>query len=69
MRLAKMVHDLDPNRVVNKVSGWLDTGDAGSDIYDVHTYEDVPRVPSAQQQRAVVIGECGGIGLPIWGHL
>jgi beta-galactosidase/beta-glucuronidase len=68
-RLAKMVHDLDPSRVVNKVSGWLDTGDAGSDIYDIHTYEDVPRVPTAQQHRAVVIGEYGGIGLPIPGHL
>jgi beta-galactosidase/beta-glucuronidase len=68
-RLAKMVKDLDPSRVVNKVSGWLDTGDAGSDLFDIHTYEDVPRVPAANAKRAIVIGEFGGIGLPIEGHL
>ncbi|WP_028966320.1 glycoside hydrolase family 2 protein [Sphingomonas phyllosphaerae] len=68
-RLAKMVHDLDPSRLVNKVSGWLDTGDAGSDIYDIHTYEDVPRAPTYQAHRAIVIGEFGGIGLPVPGHL
>jgi hypothetical protein len=68
-RLAKAVKELDPSRVVNKVSGWLDTGDAGSDIFDIHTYEDVPHVPTRQAHRAIVIGEYGGIGLPVEGHL
>ena len=68
-RLAHMVHDLDPSRVVDKASGWLDTGDGGADLYDIHTYEETPRAPVAQGSRAIVIGEFGGIGLPIDGHL
>ncbi|UZK67049.1 glycoside hydrolase family 2 protein [Sphingomonas sp. M1-B02] len=68
-RLGKMVKDLDPSRVVNKVSGWLDTGDAGSDVFDIHTYEDVPNAPIYQPHRAIVLGEFGGIGLPVEGHL
>ena len=68
-RLARMVKQLDPSRLVDKASGWLGTGDAGSDIFDVHTYEEVPKAPSGQSRRAIVIGEFGGIGLPIQGHL
>jgi beta-galactosidase/beta-glucuronidase len=68
-RLARMVKDMDPSRIVNRSSGWLDTGDAGSDLYDIHTYEEVPHAPPFNQNRAIVIGEFGGIGLPIDGHL
>ena len=68
-RLAQMVKALDPSRTVNKTSGWLDTGDAGSDIYDIHTYEQVPNAPAPNRRRAIVLGEFGGIGLPIDGHL
>lgn len=68
-RLAQLVKDLDPTRVVNKVSGWLDTGDRASDIFDIHTYGEVPDVPLRHTERAIVIGEYGGIGLPIPGHL
>lgn len=68
-RLGKLVHDLDPSRLVDKASGWLDTGDNGSDIFDLHTYDDVLRVPPNHTQRAIVIGEYGGVGLPIAGHL
>jgi beta-galactosidase/beta-glucuronidase len=53
-RMAKMVGDLDSSRLVDKASGWLDTGDAGSDIYDIHTYEDVPNVPQHHANRASV---------------
>jgi beta-galactosidase/beta-glucuronidase len=68
-RLGRMVKDLDPSRTVNKASGWLDTGDAGSDLYDIHTYEEVPNSPTLREGRAIVLGEFGGIGLPIEGHL
>jgi beta-galactosidase/beta-glucuronidase len=68
-RLARMVKDLDPSRTVNKTSGWLDTGDEGSDFYDIHTYEDVPNAPAHNARRAIVLGEFGGIGLPVEGHL
>ena len=68
-RLGHMVKALDPSRTVNKTSGWLDTGDAGSDIFDIHTYEEVPNAPSHNRHRAIVLGEFGGIGLPVEGHL
>ncbi len=68
-RLGRMVQDLDPSRLVNKASGWLDTGDAGSDLFDIHTYEEVPNAPRLNHDRAIVLGEFGGIGLPIEGHL
>ena len=68
-RLSRMVKELDPSRVVNKASGWLDTGDAGSDLFDIHTYEEVPNAPRPNGTRAIVLGEFGGIGLPIPGHL
>lgn len=68
-RLAQLVKDLDPTRVVNKTSGWLDTGDRASDIFDIHTYGEVPDVPLRHTSRAIVIGEYGGIGLPVEGHL
>lgn len=68
-RLARMVKDMDPSRIVNRSSGWLDTGDAGSDLFDIHTYEEVPHAPPFNQNRAIVIGEFGGIGLPVEGHL
>ncbi|WP_419804783.1 glycoside hydrolase family 2 protein [Terriglobus sp.] len=68
-RLAQLVKALDPTRVVNKTSGWLDTGDKASDIFDIHTYGEVPDVPLRHTERAIAIGEYGGIGLPIEGHL
>ncbi|WP_324670866.1 glycoside hydrolase family 2 protein [Hymenobacter sp. GOD-10R] len=66
-RLAAQVQALDPSRLVNAVSGWNDRG-AGN-FYDIHTYEPEPRAPQAQANRAIVIGEFGGIGWPIEGHL
>lgn len=68
-RLGRMVKALDPSRIVNKASGWLDTGDAGTDLYDIHSYEEVPNAPMPQHGRAIVLGEFGGIGLPVTGHL
>ncbi|WP_010184907.1 glycoside hydrolase family 2 protein [Sphingomonas sp. PAMC 26605] len=68
-RLGKMVRNLDPSRIVDKASGWLDTGDEGSNIFDIHTYDDVLRVPANHAARAIAIGEYGGVGLPVAGHL
>nr|WP_228724219.1 sugar-binding domain-containing protein [Spirosoma sp. KUDC1026] len=66
-RLAAWVKGLDPSRVVNAVSGWHDQG--AGDFYDIHTYEEEPRYPAPKSDRVVVIGEFGGIGWPIQGHL
>jgi beta-galactosidase/beta-glucuronidase len=66
-RMAAWVKGLDPSRLVNAASGWTDQN--AGDFYDIHTYEPVPNVPSARRDRAIVVGEFGGIGWPIQGHL
>lgn len=66
-RLANWVKGLDPSRVVNAISGWNDRN--AGDFYDIHTYEAEPHAPDAKADRVVVIGEFGGIGWPVEGHL
>src|SRR3546814_3810132 len=38
-------------------------------MLDIHTYEDVPRTPPLQANRAIVLGEYGGVGFPVPGHI
>jgi hypothetical protein len=38
-------------------------------MYDIHTYEDVPQTPEPHGDRALVLGEYGGVGLLVPGHL
>ncbi len=66
-RLNNWVKNLDPSRLTNSSSGWvlMDCGD----VYDIHTYDTVPRVPPNRQHQAVVVGEYGGIGYAVEGHL
>ncbi|WP_420151865.1 glycoside hydrolase family 2 protein [Spirosoma sp.] len=66
-RMAAWVKGMDPSRTVNAVSGWNDRN--SGDFYDIHTYEPEPRAPEAKSNRVVVIGEFGGIGWPVKGHL
>jgi beta-galactosidase/beta-glucuronidase len=66
-RLSAWVKGIDPSRVVNAVSGWNDRG--AGDFYDIHTYEEEPRPVDPKTNRVVVIGEFGGIGWPVQGHL
>lgn len=67
VRLASWVKALDPSRLVNAVSGWTDLG--AGDFYDIHTYQEVPNEPAPKTDRVIVVGEFGGIGWPIAGHL
>lgn len=67
--LSRAVKGMDPSRLVNADSGWLDVAPDVSDVFDIHTYEDVPNVPTRQSRRAIVLGEYGGIGMPVAGHL
>jgi hypothetical protein len=67
--LARYVKGMDPSRLVDADSGWLDVAPSDSDVFDIHTYEDVPNTPTRQSTRAIVIGEYGGIGMPIAGHI
>lgn len=67
--VASLVHNMDPSRIINATSGWLDTAGDISQVYDIHTYEEVPLVPRDNGGRVRVIGEYGGVGLAKPGHL
>jgi hypothetical protein len=64
-RLTRRVRELDPTRLVDSASGWNDLGTG--DIHDVHAYPG-PAAPPPEPQRAAVLGEFGGLGLPVEGH-
>ncbi|MDE6338600.1 MAG: beta-galactosidase [Muribaculaceae bacterium] len=57
----------DPSRLVNAASGGNFFYGAG-DILDVHNYP-APRIYLLDDDKANVIGEYGGIGYPVKGHL
>jgi len=65
-RIAEYVKKYDPTRLVNSASGWADRG--VGDVHDVHMYPGPGMEPSGPK-RAVVLGEFGGLGLPLKGHL
>ncbi|MGN6375817.1 MAG: glycoside hydrolase family 2 protein, partial [Sphingomonas sp.] len=67
--LARYVKGMDPTRLVDADTGWLDVAPGVSDVFDIHTYEDVPHTPAFHANRAIVLGEYGGVGYPISGHL
>jgi beta-galactosidase/beta-glucuronidase len=64
-RISEMVKKLDPSRLVNSVSGWTDRG--VGDMNDMHKYPG-PGAPEPERNRATVLGEFGGLGLPMPGH-
>ena len=64
-RLAKWVKDYDPSRLVNEASGY--TNFNSGEVYDAHAYPG-PEAPANEPNRAAVLGEFGGLGLPISGH-
>jgi Glycosyl hydrolases family 2, TIM barrel domain/Glycosyl hydrolases family 2, sugar binding domain/Glycosyl hydrolases family 2 len=55
----------DPTRVVDAASGWADRG--VGQLADVHCYPG-PGMPEPGPPRAAVLGEFGGLGLPLAGH-
>lgn len=56
----------DPSRLVDGPSGWADRG--SGDMHDMHRYPG-PAMPEPEADRAVVLGEFGGLGWPVEGHL
>lgn len=64
-RITRLIKDYDTTRLVISASGWTDRGTG--DVNDIHHYPD-PTVPAAENNRAIVLGEFGGLGLPIQGH-
>jgi beta-galactosidase/beta-glucuronidase len=65
--LAAWVKAIDPSRLTLATTGWLDRG--AGDIASKHTYEEIPLTPDKDAKRAMVIGEYGGVGWPLPGHL
>ncbi|MHC4325998.1 MAG: glycoside hydrolase family 2 protein, partial [Planctomycetota bacterium] len=64
-RITDLIKELDPTRLVNSASGWTDRG--VGDVHDIHSYPG-PAVPPVEENRAGVLGEFGGLGLPVKGH-
>jgi len=78
-RLTEYVKKLDPTRIINGHSGELlyvndqlrmpsQEPYISSDLTDIHSYP-FPRKVVKQANKAQVLGEFGGIGVPIEGHL
>jgi hypothetical protein len=63
--VLKWTQAYDPSRLVNGPSGWQDRG--VGDMIDAHVYPG-PGMPPAAKGRARVLGEFGGLGLPVDGH-
>jgi len=67
-RIAAVVKHLDPTRLVDAASGWVDPGNG--DVRDVHVYYPGPRLPAHRDTtRAEVLGEWGGLGFIAGRHL
>jgi len=64
-RITKWTKQYDPTRLVNNASGWADRG--VGDVHDIHSYPG-PAAPPVEENRAAVLGEFGGLGLPVPGH-
>jgi hypothetical protein len=66
VRLTNWTKQYDPSRLVNCASGWNDV--KAGDVHDIHVYPG-PGSPDPEPKRAAVLGEFGGLGLPVEGHL
>ena len=68
---VKLTRELDPTRLINQSSGGnydLSEGEEGfGDILDVHHYP-CPAMNIFERKFVNVLGEYGGIGLPVEGH-
>ena len=64
-RIVELTKQHDPTRLVNNASGWSDRN--VGDVHDLHVYPG-PASPKPTDTRAAVLGEFGGLGLPLEGH-
>jgi beta-galactosidase/beta-glucuronidase len=64
--VAREVGRLDPSRVVNHVSGWVDQG--GGDVRSFHCYLRPFRMPRRPGRRVLALTEYGGASLRVDGH-
>jgi arylsulfatase A-like enzyme len=64
--ILRWIKEYDPSRLVDGPSGWTDRG--FGDMYDLHRYPGPSMFPT-QPDRATVLSEFGGLGIPLKGHL
>jgi len=64
--MTKWLKDYDPSRLVDATTGWADRG--VGDFSDIHVYPG-PAIPKPDANRALFLGEFGGLGLPEPGHM
>jgi hypothetical protein len=64
--ILKWTKEYDATRLVNGPSGWEDRG--YGDMKDMHNYPG-PNMFPVMADRVSVLGEFGGLGLPVKGHL
>jgi beta-galactosidase/beta-glucuronidase len=64
-RITKLTKELDPSRLIDSASGWTDR--VVGDVHDIHVYPG-PGATQPEEHRAAVLGEFGGLGLPLEGH-
>ena len=65
-KIDGFLRERDPTRLVNATSGWTDRGIG--DVYDAHMYPG-PGMERVSPERATLLGEFGGLGWPVEGHL
>ncbi|MBC6367941.1 glycoside hydrolase family 2 protein [Algoriphagus sp. AK58] len=71
--ITKMTRELDPTRLINSASGGnfeMEGSTVVGDILDLHNYPD-PVMPDPKifgEKSIMVLGEFGGLGLPLEGH-
>jgi hypothetical protein len=63
--IVDFIRGLDGTRLIDPASGWTDRN--VGDIRDIHDYPG-PAMPEPEKNRAIVLGEFGGLGLPVEGH-
>jgi hypothetical protein len=63
--VSSWVSKYDPSRPVNEASGWNDKG--SGDVIDMHNYPG-PGMREPEDKRVSVLGEFGGLGMPVKGH-
>jgi len=63
--IVAWIKQYDSTRLVNNASGWTDRNTG--DVNDIHAYPS-PASPTIESYRAAVLGEYGGLGLPLLDH-
>lgn len=65
-KITAKIYEWDPSRLVNSASGWTDYG--SGDLKDIHAYPG-PEAPKPDENRVSVLGEFGGLGFNVAGHM